>query len=100
LIDALPLRLIGDLVCDADPLAAELAKPEVEMIAPHRRNRIKPKTRDGRPLRRCRPRGKIERLFAWLGNVRRVMVRYERYSLNYLGFVHLGCILVLLRRRV
>lgn len=40
----------------------------------------------------------MERLFAWLGNFRRLVVRYERYALNYLGFVHIGCILILLRR--
>ena len=28
------------------------------------------------------------------------MIRYERYALNYLGFVHLGCMLILLRHRV
>jgi hypothetical protein len=26
------------------------------------------------------------------------VVRYERHALNYLGFVHLGCILILLRQ--
>ena len=40
------------------------------MIAPHRRNRRKPKTQDGRKLRRYKRRWKIERLFAWLGNFR------------------------------
>ena len=38
------------------------------------------------------------RSFAWLGNFRRLVVRYERHSWNYLGFVHLGCILILLKR--
>jgi len=28
---------------------------------------------------------------------RRLVVRYERYALNYLGFFHVGCILILLR---
>jgi transposase len=50
-----------------------------------------------RPLRRYKRRWKIERLFAWLGAFRRLVVRYERYALNYLGFVQLGCILILLR---
>jgi transposase len=95
----LPQRLIGDRAYDADPLDAELAKLDVEMIAPHRRNRKKPKTQDGRPLRRYKRWWKIERLFAWLGNFRRLVVRYERSALNYLGFVQLGCILILLRRR-
>jgi len=94
----LPQRLIGDRAYDADPLDAALAQLDVEMIAPHRRNRKRPRTQDGRPLRRYRRRWKIERLFAWLGNFRRLVVRYERHALNYLGFVHLGCILILLRQ--
>lgn len=93
-----PERLIGDRAYDADPLDEALAELGVEMIAPHRRGRTRPKTQDGRPLRRYRRRWKIERLFAWLGNFRRLVVRYERHALNYLGFVHLGCILILLRQ--
>jgi transposase len=97
-VNELPERLIGDRAYDADPLDAGLAQLGVEMIAPHRRNRKKPKTQDGRPLRRYKRRWKVERLFAWLGNYRRLVVRYERYALNFLGFVHLGCILLLLRQ--
>ena len=102
-IAALPSRLIGDRAYDADPLDTALAQLGIEMITPHRRGRTRPKTQDGRPLRRDRRRWKIERLFAWLGNFRRLVVRYERYALNYLGFVHLGfvhlgCILILLRQ--
>jgi transposase len=96
----LPRRLIGDRAYDADPLDAALAALGVEMIAPHRRNRTRPKTQDGRPLRRYQRRWKVERLFAWLGNFRRLVVRYERYALNSLGFVQLGCILILLRQTV
>ena len=96
----LPRRLIGDRAYDADPLDLALARLGVEMIAPHRWRRVRPKTQDGRPLRRYRRRWKIERLFAWLGNFRRLVVRYERQALNYLGFVHLGCILILLRRSI
>jgi transposase len=98
-IDALPQRLIGDWAYDSDPLDATLAELGILMIAPHRRNRKRPKTQDGRPLRRHGRRWKIERLFAWLGNFRRLVVRYERYASNYLGFVHLGCICILLRQR-
>ena len=90
--------MIGDKGYDADPLDAALAHLGIEMIAPHRRNRTRPTSQDGRPLRRSRRRWKVERLFAWLGNFRRLVVRYERYALNYLGFVHIGCILILLRQ--
>jgi len=96
--DELPSRLIGDRAYDSDPLDAALALLDIEMIAPHRRGRVRPKTQDGRPLRRFKRRWKVERRFAWLGNFRRLVVRYERHSWNYLGFVHLGCILILLKR--
>jgi transposase len=92
-----PRRLIGDKAYDSDALAEELADEGIELIAPNRSNR-KVKTQDGRPLRRYRRRWKIERLFAWLQNFRRILVRHERHVLNYFGFVQLGCIVILLRR--
>ena len=49
-------------------------------------------------LRRYRRRWKIERLFAWLQNFRRILTRHERKAQNYLGFVQLGCIKILLRQ--
>ncbi len=97
-LDERPERLIGDRrAYDSDPLDAALREKGIEMIAPHRRNRKKRKTQDGRKLRRYKRRWKIERLFAWLHNFRRLVVRYERRAENYLGFVHLGCIVILLR---
>ncbi len=54
-------------------------------------------TQDGRKLRRYKRRWKVERLFAWLQNFRRVLVRHDRYLENYIGFVLLGCIVILLR---
>ena len=92
-----PQRLIGDKAYDSDPLDAELKEQGVELIAPHRANRKKPATQDGRPLRRCKRRWKIERLFAWLHNFRRIAMRFDYHAENYLGFVHLGCIRILLR---
>ncbi len=92
-----PQRLIGDKAYDSDPLDAELAAEGIELIAPHRANRSKTRTQDGRKLRRYRRRWKIERLFAWLHNFRRIAMRFDFHAENYLGFVHLGCIRILLR---
>lgn len=92
-----PERLIGDRAYDSDPLDEALEERGIEMLVPHRRNRKKPRTQDGRQLRRYKRRWKIERLFAWLGNFRRLVVRYERRVENYLGLVRLGCIVILLR---
>ena len=92
-----PQRLIGDKAYDSDPLDAELEEQGIEMIAPHKANRKKAPTQDGRPLRRYKRRWKIERLFAWLQNFRRIAMRFDFHDENYLGFVHLGCIRILLR---
>jgi transposase len=92
-----PGRLIGDLAYDSDPLDQRLAERGMHLIAPHRRNRVRPATQDGRELRRYKRRWKVERLFAWLHNFRRLVTRYEYHAANFLGFVHLGCMLILLR---
>ena len=95
--DERPEKKIGDKAFDSDPLDKQLKKLEIELIAPHKRNRKKVKTQDGRKLRRYKRRWKVERLFAWLQNFRRIVVRYEYHCDNYLGFVLLGCMLILLR---
>ena len=93
-----PERLIGDKAYDSDPLNEQLAAQDVQMIAPHRRGRKKLKTQDGRVLRRYRRRWMVERLNAWLQNFRRILTRHEYHAENYLGFVYLGCIKILLRQ--
>ena len=97
LVDEKPERLIGDRAYDSDPLDKQLAKQGILLIAPHKSNRKKPKTQDGRELRRYRRRWKVERLFAWLQNYRRVLVRYDRFLENYLAFVQLACIIIFIR---
>jgi transposase len=89
-------RLIGDNAYDSDRLDHDLAETGVEMIAPHRCNR-KIRTQDGRALRRYCRRWKIERLFAWLQNYRRLTIRWEYRLDNFLGMLHLACALILMR---
>jgi transposase len=92
-----PERLIGDKAYDSDRLDEELRqKFGTEMIAPHRAGRRTP-TQDGRVLRRYARRWKIERLFAWLFNFRRLVVRYEYHAEHFQGFLHLGAAVILLR---
>jgi transposase len=93
---AQPERLIGDKAYDSDSLDEKMRERGIEMIAPNRRNRGK--TQDGRSLRRYSRRWRIERLFAWLFNFRRLGIRYEYYAENFLGMVQLGLALILLRR--
>ena len=92
----LPGRLIGDKAYDSDKLDARLKEAwGIEMIAPNRKKRTK--TQDGRPLRRYRRRWKVERLFAWLHNFRRLVVRYEFHAENFLAMAQFGCIMILFR---
>ena len=90
--------MIGDKAYDSDPLDEKLRREyAVELVAPHKANRTRPRTQDGRRLRRYLRRWKIERLFAWLHNFRRLVNRWEYHLGNFLGMVHLGCASILLR---
>jgi transposase len=94
-----PEKLMGDRAYDSDPLDQALQEDYgVELIAPHKNNRSKPKTQDGRTLRRYCRRWKVERLFAWLHNFRRLVIRWEYHESNFLGMIQLACIVILLRR--
>ena len=92
-----PKRLIGDKAYDSDQLRASLAGKGIRLLVPYRRNRKGKKT-SAQVEERYRHRWKIERTFAWLGNFRRLVVRYERLLTVYLGFFHLACIIIALRQ--
>ncbi len=95
-IAQVPRRLTGDKAYDSDAVDQRLReRHDVEMIAPSRRNRKR--TQDCRPLTRYLRHWKIERLFAWLKDFRRLTSRWERHANNFLGIVQLGCLLILLR---
>jgi transposase len=93
-----PDHLIYDRAADSDPLRARLAARRIWLVCPHRYNRIKPRTQDGRRFRRYRRRWKVERTISWLFNFRRLVVRYERHSHLFLGLVHLACVYSILKR--
>ncbi len=94
---AKPRCLIGDTAYDSVQLDRKLWREHrIRMIAPNRNNR-RDKTQDGRELRRYCRRWKIERLFAWLHNFRRLVTRWEFHEANFLGMLQLGCLIILLR---
>jgi transposase len=93
-----PKCLIGDRAYDRDPLDVQIRERfGVQLVAPHKWTRSQAPTQDRRVLRRYRRRWKIERLFAWLHNFRRVVIRWEYYPENFLGMVQLACAVILLR---
>jgi transposase len=93
-----PQRLIYDRAADSDPLRERLKHRGIDLICPHRENRRKPKLQDGRKLRRYKRRWKIERTFAWLGNFRRLVVRWDRSLKAYQAFFNVACLLIALRQ--
>ena len=76
--------MIADKGYDSDALRERLRCRGMVLIAPHRSNRHRTLPQDGRVLRRYQKRWIVERSIAWLGNFRRLVVRYDR-SLTYLG---------------
>ena len=98
-VDELPQKMIGDKAFDSKKLAASLEEERnMELVAPLRGGE-RPSTRpqDGRAMRRYKRRWKVERLFAWLKRFRRLALRWEHKAQNFLGFLQLGCIMILLR---
>ena len=91
-------RLIGDKAYDSDALRDKLSSRGIELIAPHRKNRKRKATQDGRKLRRYVRRWKVERFFAWLHNYRRCVVRWDFYDHNFEGFVLLATIAIYLKK--
>lgn len=78
---------------DSGPFREWLKTRETELIVPSHPRR-KYKIQDGRPLRRYRKRWKIERTIAWLGNYRRLVIRWDRSIQIYTAFVQIVCALI------
>jgi hypothetical protein len=73
---AKPKRMIGSRAYDGDPLDQRLRQNHrVRLIAPHKFNRRRKSTLDGRELRRCCRRWKVKRLLGRLHNFRRLVSR-------------------------
>ena len=93
-----PQKLIYDAAADSDPLRSRLLKRGIELIAPHKVNRVKAPTQDGRKLRRYRKRWKVERSISWLQNFRRLVTRYEFHHYLFQGLVNLACLIQVAKR--
>ncbi|MCH9026316.1 MAG: transposase [Proteobacteria bacterium] len=89
---------MGDKAYDSDPLDDLCQCLGVTLIAPHKSNRKKPKSQDGRALRGYKRRWKVERLFAWLQNYRRLVTRFEYYAENFLAFLKLAAFMILAKK--
>jgi transposase len=93
-----PKRLIADKGYDSDGLRKRLKRRGIDMISPYRSMNKKQKYYDGRKMRRYKRRYKVERTFSWLGNNRRLVVRWDRDIVVYNAFFHIACLIITLRR--
>ncbi|NCT77109.1 MAG: IS5 family transposase [Chitinophagaceae bacterium] len=91
-------RIIADRAYDSDKADKQLQKNQIELIAPRRSNRKSKPAQDGRCLRRYRNRWKVERLFAWIHNYRCCYVRYEYHDANFLVFVQIACMMIIMKK--
>ena len=93
-----PDRLVLDREFDSDRFRGRVAARGTDPIVPYRATAARRAYADGRKLRRYKRRWKVERTFAWLGNFRRLVTRYERKHWVYRAFVHVACLLITLRQ--
>ena len=97
--NVVPEHLIYDRGADSDPLRERLMQERgIELVCPHRKNRKKPPTQDGRACRRYKRRYKVERTHSWFHNFRRTIIRYETTLTRFGGWIHLACVLLTLKR--
>ncbi len=91
-----PKEVVADKGYDSDPLRRGWRGRGIRPCIPRRRSK---KPRRGRKpdLEGYRHRWIVERTFAWLGNFRRLVVRWERHARNYLAFLLIACAIICLR---
>lgn len=93
----LPVRgdVLADRAYNSNPLREEPALGGFTLLAPHRKNRKRPPTNDGRRYKR---RFVVERTFAWVQSFRRVATRFEYKVGLYDGSVSLACAFIALSK--
>lgn len=92
----MPKNMIGDGAYSSQPLSERLLRDhDICLTAPPKKHYVN-FFHDGRKLRRLKRRWQVERCFAWIKHHRRIHCRWDFYPENYLGFVHLACIKILL----
>lgn len=89
-----PDKLVADRGYDSAAFRRALRRRGIRMCIPPKRRPAKWKAKRGRPVvaRKddSRLRYKVERGFAWLGNYRRLLIRWERLLPVYRGFFALA----------
>jgi transposase len=85
---------IGDKGYDSDRLVKRIESEGAEAVIPPKRNRKNPRAYDEHLYKE---RNKVERFINLMKQYRRVATRYEKTDTNFLGFIYVAAIMILLR---
>ena len=85
--------VLADKAYDSADLVAYIESLEAQAVIPSRKNCTQPREIDGELYKE---RNKIECFFGRIKHFRRVATRYEKTARNYMAFLHLVSITVLL----
>jgi transposase len=95
LIEDVPIEVvIGDKGYDSDELVEAIEQRGGEAVIPPRSNRKAPRPYD---RERYKDRNLAERFWNKIKHYRRVATRYEKTARNFLAFIHVASVMVLLR---
>jgi transposase len=86
--------VIADKGYDSDPLVQRIEGKGAEAVIPPKKNRKVPRDYDKHLYKE---RNKVERFIHLLKQYRRVATRYEKTARNFLGFIHVAAVMILLR---
>jgi transposase len=86
--------VIADRAYDSDAVVRAIEGGGAEAVIPPKRNRTDPRPYD---RDRYKDRNLAERFWAKAKQYRRVATRYEKTARNFLAFVHVASIMILLR---
>src|SRR5262245_21527803 len=89
-----PEYLIADKGFDSEAFIDHLEKQGIKVVIPPRSNRKTPRDYDPQLYKE---RNLVERFINRIKHYRRVATRYEKLARNFLGFVQVAAIMVLLR---
>ena len=95
-----PTHLIGDKAYDSASLRENLKKQhDIDLVAPHKQNRVKEPIQDPKLLKKkYHKRNIVEHFFAYLQWARRCLIRYEKKIINFIGFVMIRVIFIILKK--
>jgi transposase len=95
LIEGLPIEVvIADKGYDSRAVVQAIESRGAEAVIPSRKNRAEPREYD---RERYKDRNLAERFWSRAKQYRRVATRYEKTARNFLAFVHVASIMILLR---